>query len=83
MTKNYTKEDLIQFRKEHETLVGIDSQNCPMPYRLKTWEKMANEWKLSGLDDVVTEVDLEGLDERINLMLTHKHKGRTIVNIDG
>jgi acrylyl-CoA reductase (NADPH) len=28
------------------TLIGIDSQNCPMPYRRKTWDKIAGEWKI-------------------------------------
>ena len=65
------------------TLVGIDSQNCPMPYRLKTWEKLATEWKLDHLEQVVTEIDLDGLGEQIDLMLAHKHKGRTIVNVAG
>jgi putative YhdH/YhfP family quinone oxidoreductase len=63
------------------TLVGIDSQNCPMGYRLKTWEKLATEWKLDQLNELVTETDLEGLGERIDLMLAHKHKGRTIVKV--
>ncbi|MDF1554880.1 MAG: YhdH/YhfP family quinone oxidoreductase, partial [Deferrisomatales bacterium] len=26
------------------SLIGIDSQNCPMPDRRKTWEKLATEW---------------------------------------
>ncbi|MBW1969318.1 MAG: YhdH/YhfP family quinone oxidoreductase, partial [Deltaproteobacteria bacterium] len=26
------------------TLMGIDSQNCPMPMRLKVWNKIADEW---------------------------------------
>jgi putative YhdH/YhfP family quinone oxidoreductase len=65
------------------TLVGIDSQNCPMPYRLKTWEKLATEWKLDQMEQVVTETDLDGLGERIDLMLAHKHKGRTIVKVGG
>ena len=65
------------------TLVGIDSQNCPMPYRLRTWEKLATEWKLDQMEQVVTETDLDGLGERIDLMLAHKHKGRTIVKVAG
>ena len=65
------------------TLIGIDSQNCPMPYRRKTWEKLATEWKLPQLEQVVTETDLEGLGQRIDLMLARKHRGRTIVRVSG
>ena len=63
------------------TLMGIDSQNCPMPVRLKVWQKIADEWKLDRLDLLTTEVPLEGLNERIDLILQRKHKGRTIVKL--
>ena len=63
------------------TLMGIDSQNCPMPVRLKVWQKIADEWKLDRLDLLTTEVPLEGLNQRIDLILQRKHKGRTIVKL--
>ena len=64
------------------SLVGIDSQNCPMDYRRKTWEKLAGEWKI-GLDELVEEeTDLDGLDERIEKMLGRGRKGRTLVRVD-
>ncbi len=63
------------------TLMGIDSQNCPMPLRLKTWQKIASDWKPERLDLLTTEVSLEGLGERIDLVLDRKHKGRTIVRL--
>jgi len=63
------------------TLMGIDSQNCPMPMRLKVWQKIADEWKLDHLELLTTEVPLEGLNQRIDLILQRKHKGRTIVKL--
>lgn len=63
------------------TLMGIDSQNCPMSIRLKTWQKIATEWKLEHMELLTTEVSLEGLNERIDLILQRKHKGRTIVRL--
>jgi putative YhdH/YhfP family quinone oxidoreductase len=63
------------------TLVGIDSQNCPMPYREKTWAKLAGEWKLPQLSQVVSETDLDGVSECIDRMLAGKHRGRTIVKV--
>ena len=63
------------------TLMGIDSQNCPMPMRLKVWNKIASDWKLERLDLLTTEVSLNGLNERIDLILQRKHKGRTIVRL--
>jgi putative YhdH/YhfP family quinone oxidoreductase len=63
------------------TLIGIDSQNCPMPLRTKVWQKLAAEWKLDQLDRVTSETSLEGLNGRIQLVLDRKHRGRTIVRL--
>jgi putative YhdH/YhfP family quinone oxidoreductase len=63
------------------TLMGIDSQNCPMPTRLKVWHKIASDWKLERMELLTTEIPLEGLSERIDLILQRKHKGRTIVRL--
>ena len=63
------------------TLVGIDSQNCPMPHRLKTWEKLADAWKIPMMEAVVEEIGLADLDRSIDRMLQGKHKGRSVVNM--
>jgi putative YhdH/YhfP family quinone oxidoreductase len=63
------------------TLIGIDSQNCPMPLRQRTWDRLAREWKLDHLDRITTETTLEGLSDRMDLMLAKKHRGRTIVRL--
>jgi len=63
------------------SLMGIDSQNCPMPMRIKVWNKIASDWKLDRLELLTTEVSLDRLDERIDLILQRKHKGRTIVRL--
>jgi putative YhdH/YhfP family quinone oxidoreductase len=63
------------------SLVGIDSQNCPMPHRLKTWEKLADEWKIPMMEAVVEEITITDLNQAIDRMLQGKHKGRAIVNM--
>ena len=63
------------------TLIGIDSQNCPMPERRQTWEKLATEWKVPQIEQVVSEIVLDGLDQRIDMMMTGQHRGRTIVRL--
>lgn len=62
-------------------LVGIDSQNCPMPERLKTWEKLAGEWKIPMMETVAQEIGMADLDGAIERMLNRKHKGRAVVNL--
>jgi putative YhdH/YhfP family quinone oxidoreductase len=63
------------------TLIGIDSQNCPMPYRRKAWEKIAGPWKIDDLASITSETTLDGLSDRIDMMLEGRHKGRTIVRV--
>lgn len=65
------------------TLVGIDSQNCPMEIRQRVWDRLAADWKLPQLESVVSEVSLDGLEERIQMMLQGKNTGRTIVRVSG
>jgi acrylyl-CoA reductase (NADPH) len=62
-------------------LIGIDSQNCPMPLRQKIWQKIASDWKIDWLETLTTEAPFEELDNRIELMLQGKHKGRTIIRM--
>ncbi len=63
------------------TLIGIDSQNYPMKYRKKVWEMLAEEWKLNQETLAHSEVTLEGLGEKIALILKGELKGRTIVKL--
>ncbi len=62
-------------------LIGIDSQNCPMLYREKVWEKLSDEWKPDQLDDTCIEITLNELSEKIDLMLRGKLIGRTVLNM--
>ena len=63
------------------SLLGIDSQHCPMAFRSAVWEKLATDWKFDYLENMVDEISLEGLNDKIDLMLKGKLKGRTIVNL--
>ncbi len=62
-------------------LIGIDSQNCPMPLRRKAWEMIAGAWKVKQAEAMVEEVPLAGLDEAIEKMVARRRKGRTIINL--
>ncbi len=62
-------------------LIGIDSQNFPMAQRVSVWNKLAKEWKPDQLIDTCTEITLNELDEKIDLMLKGKLKGRTVIKM--
>ena len=65
------------------SLVGIDSQSCPMDLRKELWGKMATEWKLDNLADAINTISLEQLPEAIEKMLAGTHKGRALVQVSG
>jgi len=62
-------------------LIGIDSQNCAMPIRVKIWQKIASEWKIDRLQALTTEAPFSELEDKIELMLQGKHLGRTIIKM--
>jgi acrylyl-CoA reductase (NADPH) len=63
------------------TLMGIDSEKCPMPLRVKVWNKIASDWKIERLERITTEVSLDELSARIDFVVERKHKGRTVVKL--
>lgn len=65
------------------SLIGIDSQNYPMQYRQKVWDKLARDWKPKALMSSYDEIKLDELPKKIELMLKGQLKGRTIVNMEG
>ncbi len=63
------------------SLIGIDSQNCPMALRQKVWDKLAKEWHCETLNEVVIESSLEELDTYIDKMTGNKSRGLVIVKL--
>ena len=63
------------------SLFGIDSQNCPMPVRLRAWGMLAGAWKFPWLGRLASEVRLSGVEGALDKMRSGSHQGRTIVNL--
>lgn len=61
------------------SLIGVDSQNCPMELRQKVWNKLASEWNV--YKGQIIESSLEELGTYIDLMLEKKSRGRVIVKL--
>ncbi len=64
------------------TLIGIDSQNCPMARRKKVWQHLASDWKPAALDKLAREVTLDELDHEIDMILQGGQTGRVVVKMD-
>lgn len=64
------------------SLMGVNSQSCPMDIRKKTWEKLSNEWKFDGLGEIWREISLDQLSDGIRTILKGGMTGRTVVRLD-
>lgn len=62
-------------------LIGIDSAECPMERRTRAWQHLATEWKLESLANMVDEVTLDGLEDKIQSILKGGMKRRALVNL--
>jgi putative YhdH/YhfP family quinone oxidoreductase len=63
-------------------LLGIDSVNCPMDTRLKVWHRLATDFKLKDLEQLVQqEITLEELPDVLPTLLKGEARGRTIVKL--
>ncbi|MFC3802978.1 acryloyl-CoA reductase [Cohnella sp. GCM10012308] len=63
-------------------LLGIDSVLCPMPERLRAWERMADDLKPAGLSDAIArEVALEELPDALSAILRGEMRGRVIAKL--
>lgn len=61
------------------TLAGIDSANCPMATRRRLWNNLAGPWRPTLPDDLVTEIDLPGLERYVPMILAGGVTGRIVV----
>ena len=62
------------------SLLGVDSVEVPMNTRLRTWQKLAHDWKLD-LSGIVSECSLEELSPKIDLILRGGIRGRVVVDL--
>ena len=63
------------------SLFGIDSQNCPMPVRLRAWGMLAGAWKFPWLERLASEIRLSGVESALDKIRSGNHQGRIIVNL--
>lgn len=63
------------------SLLGVDSQNCPMILRTQIWETISKEWYPKTIEKYTTETNLEGVCQYIEKMLKRKSRARVIVKM--
>ncbi|MGL5918661.1 MAG: YhdH/YhfP family quinone oxidoreductase [Cetobacterium sp.] len=63
------------------TLYGVDSVEISRAERDLLWNKLATEWRIDNLDEIVNEIGLDGLSEKIDNILSGKNVGRVLVKL--
>ncbi len=63
------------------SLMGIDSGICLMPMRKKIWDKLATDWKISGLEHLVRECSLDDISHEIDKILEGEQIGKVLLNL--
>jgi NADPH2:quinone reductase len=66
------------------SLLGIHSVECPMPWRLAIWEKLAGDWKPAALEVIENRViTLEQLPAACAEIIAGTVQGRILVKLNG
>jgi len=62
-------------------LIGIDSVECKVDKKFTIWKKLANEFNVDSLTNIVNEITLEDLPTAYKTLLEGKAVGRYLVKI--
>ena len=64
------------------SILGITSANCPMPRRLKIWQRLVTDLQPQHLAIIVAgQVTLDELPAVFETLLSGEHRGRYIVDL--
>ena len=62
-------------------LLGIDSVEIPLATKHNVWNKFAGDWKIDNLEDLVTEISMAELSDKLKLLLAGNAKGRYVLSM--
>jgi acrylyl-CoA reductase (NADPH) len=72
---------VLPFILRGNSLFGIDSAECPMTLRKAIWQKLATEYKPADFELLATEISLEEVPEKLNLILKGGAMGKYLVRL--
>ena len=76
------KASVLPFILRGVNLLGVDSVELPLVAKASMWDRLSLQWKLSGLDQLASEVSLSQLPQAIGQILHGGQVGRVLVRID-
>jgi putative YhdH/YhfP family quinone oxidoreductase len=70
---------VLPFILRNVNLLGIDSVELPIEDKRKVWARLATEWKLRNLEDMVHEIGIDELPDTLDAIYEGRVFGRTLV----
>lgn len=70
---------VLPFILRNVNVLGIDSVELPIEQKNRVWDRLATDWQLSSLEDMVVETGLGGLSEAVDKIFAGEMVGRTLV----
>jgi len=70
---------VLPFILRNVNLLGVDSVQLPIANKTAIWGRLANEWRLQGLEELVTEITLDELSPQLDKILAGQMVGRGLV----
>ncbi len=77
------KATILPFILRGVSVLGVDSVATPIELRRAVWERLGGDLRPRGLDDMIEEVPLDGVEEVLDRILTGGVRGRTVVRVGG
>ncbi|MCE2437252.1 MAG: YhdH/YhfP family quinone oxidoreductase [Pseudomonadales bacterium] len=72
---------VFPFLLRHVNLLGVDSAEMPEGEKKRIWNRLADEWRVGGVEMITRSLRLEGLSEAIDQILAGRMVGRRLIDL--
>ena len=77
------KSTVLPFILRGVNLLGVDSVELPLATKEDVWNKLGGIWKIDGLESLSTEIVMDELPDKLDLILGGKARGRFLLDLRG
>lgn len=73
---------VLPFILRHVNVLGVDSVELPLAQKQRIWNRLANEWRLDGLEALVRPLSLATISTAIDEILAGRMFGRGLLDLN-
>lgn len=71
---------VLPFILRHVNILGVDSVTLRIEEKTRVWNRLASDWKVPGLEDMVVDVGIDGISNAVDTIFAGGVTGRTLVS---